>query len=65
MIIALVNQSLDEDLDVKIILAGGERGIRRNMTVLNAGNIRTYNDFDFPENVKIREEPLAVRGENI
>ncbi len=62
LIITLVNQSLDEDLDVKIDLVGGNEVCEGNLTILNAENVRAYNDFDFPENVKIREEPLTVKG---
>jgi alpha-N-arabinofuranosidase len=62
LIITLVNQSLDEDLDVEIVLSGGGEVYEGNLTVLNAENIRAYNDFDFPENVKTREESLIVKG---
>lgn len=62
LVITLVNQSLDEDLDVEIVLDGEGEACGGNLTVLNAEDVRAHNDFDFPENVKTREEPLTVKG---
>ena len=64
LIITLVNQSLDEDFDVEINLAGNGEVYKGDLTVLNAGNIRAYNDFNIQENVKAKKEKLKVKGKS-
>jgi len=62
LILTLVNQSLDEDLDVEISLDGNREVYDGLLMILNASDVRAYNDFDAPENVKVREETLSVKG---
>ncbi|MEM2028536.1 MAG: alpha-L-arabinofuranosidase C-terminal domain-containing protein [Candidatus Bathyarchaeia archaeon] len=60
LVITLVNRSLDEDFDVKISLLGEGEFNGGSLAVLNARDVRAYNDFDFPENVWVREEDLPT-----
>jgi len=64
LVITLVNQSLDEDLDVRINLVGDNKVYDGLSILLNSGGVRAYNDFNAPENVKVREEKLETRGES-
>lgn len=62
LVITLVNQSLDEDLDVEINLIGNYEVYEGLSMILNANDVRAYNEFDAPENVRMREEELTVEG---
>lgn len=63
LVITVVNQSLDEDLDVKVTLSGNREFQGGSLAVINAVDVRAYNDFDLPDNVRVREEGLeAARG---
>ncbi|MEM1990357.1 MAG: alpha-L-arabinofuranosidase C-terminal domain-containing protein [Candidatus Bathyarchaeia archaeon] len=63
LVITVVNQSLDEDLDVKVTLSGNREFQGGSFAIVNAVDVRAYNDFDFPDNVWVREESLeAARG---
>ena len=59
--ITLVNQSLDEDLETKIILSGDKEVKEGELVILNAHDVRDHNDFDAPNNVTPREEPIKMK----
>lgn len=60
LVITLVNRSLDEDFDVKITLSGGGEFNSGSLAVLNAKDVRAYNNFDFSDNVRVKEEDLTT-----
>ncbi|MCX8171633.1 MAG: hypothetical protein N3E47_06685, partial [Candidatus Bathyarchaeota archaeon] len=60
LVITLVNRSLDEDFDVKIDLLGKGEFNGGSLAVINAKDERAYNDFDSPDNVRVREEELTI-----
>ena len=62
LILTLVNQSLYDDLDVEIRLAGNKKVEKGELSILTAQNVREHNTFDYPSRVTPTEEPINVRG---
>jgi len=62
LVITLVNQSLDRDLEATIRLTGDKEAEKGELIVLKAENLRVHNDFDAPNKVKPKEEPIDVKG---
>ena len=62
LILTLVNQSLYDDFNVEIRLAGNKEVEKGELSVLTAQNVREHNTFDFPSKVAPTEEPVNVRG---
>jgi alpha-N-arabinofuranosidase len=62
LVITLTNKSLDEDLDVNIKFTGDYNVQEGRLAFITSKDIRSYNDFDSPNNVYIVEEPLMAKG---
>ena len=62
LVVTLVNQSPDEDMEVELRIAGTRELGRGEATILTAGSVRAYNDFDHPSDVVPHVEALDSRG---
>ncbi|MCS7113486.1 MAG: alpha-L-arabinofuranosidase C-terminal domain-containing protein [Nitrososphaerota archaeon] len=62
LVITLVNRSLDEDFDIDITLVRGYDVREGEFASITSKNVRSYNDFDMPNNVRIVEEPVDIKG---
>jgi len=67
LVITLVNQSLKEDLETEIRLVGArvcseEVFEEVELVILNAEDVREYNDFNAPNKVIPKEDTLKIKG---
>jgi len=62
LVITLVNQGLDEDLETEIRLAGEKEVEKGELNVLDAGDVRDYNDFDTPNKITPIEKAVEMKG---
>lgn len=65
LVITLVNQSLNEDLEMEVCLIGNNEVETGELTILNAEDVRIYNDFGYPNKVVPRKEPFEAEGRTL
>lgn len=62
LVITVVNRSLDEDIDIEVVVNGGYRVAESEYAYITSKDVRSYNDFDTPNNVRIIEEPIDIKS---
>ncbi|MCS7119615.1 MAG: alpha-L-arabinofuranosidase C-terminal domain-containing protein [Nitrososphaerota archaeon] len=65
IVVTLVNQSLDEDFEVRIKVIEGKTIKAAKIYILGSADVRDYNGFEFPYKVKPRSSYEEISGDTL